>query len=90
MDSVPGTLAALRAEIATSVRMIRKKGGMSQAALGAIFGWSQSTIAEIESGRRRLELAEFIVMAQVLKLSACEELSSLLARLYGDDFKTHS
>ncbi len=41
----------------------RKKAGLTQAALGERLGWTQSIIAKIESGERRLDVVEFFTLA---------------------------
>lgn len=47
--------------------------------LPAWLGWDQTTLAKVETGRRRLDLVEFMELAKALKL----EPMKLFARIVG-------
>lgn len=46
----------------------RREAKLTQQDLAANLGWHRSTIAKIESGERRVDVDEFITIAQALKL----------------------
>src|SRR5438105_1044575 len=45
---------ALANVVARSVRAERARRGLSQSELGALLGWSQTKVSQVESGARRL------------------------------------
>ncbi|MGH8490461.1 MAG: helix-turn-helix domain-containing protein [Gammaproteobacteria bacterium] len=46
----------------------RKSKGLSQAALAERLGWLQTVISKYERGERRLDLIEFLDVAQALEI----------------------
>ena len=58
--------------IVTVLTASRREAGLTQrdlvARLPAWLGWDQTTLAKVESGRRRLDLVEFMEIAKALKL----------------------
>ncbi|MGH8467836.1 MAG: helix-turn-helix domain-containing protein [Gammaproteobacteria bacterium] len=46
----------------------RKSRGLSQAALAERLGWLQTVISKYERGERRLDLIEFLDVAQALEI----------------------
>lgn len=57
----------------------RKKAGLSQAALAAALGRYQSVIAAMESGSRRIDVVEFLDIAEVVGFDIHEMIDALLA-----------
>lgn len=56
----------------------RKAAKLSQAELATRLKTSQTAIARIESGERRVDVVEFIDMARVLRIDPREVLSELM------------
>lgn len=54
------------ANLGALLRERRRKAGLTQAKLAKRLGWLQSAIAEIEGGRRRLDVLELISYAEAL------------------------
>lgn len=48
------------------LREAREAAGLKQAELGKLLGKTQSTIAKIEKGERRLDVVEFLEVADAL------------------------
>jgi DNA-binding XRE family transcriptional regulator len=46
----------------------RRQAGLTQEDLAKRLGWNKSTIAKIESGERRLDVPEFIFIAEALEV----------------------
>jgi ribosome-binding protein aMBF1 (putative translation factor) len=59
------------------IQAARKEAGLSQRQLAAKMKVSQSMIATIESGQRRMDVVEFMDFARVLRIDSTE----LLARI---------
>lgn len=57
----------------------RKKAGLSQAALADALGRFQSVIAAMESGSRRIDVVEFLDIAEVVGFDIHEMIDALLA-----------
>lgn len=57
----------------------RKKAGLSQAALADALGRYQSVIAAMESGSRRIDVVEFLDIAEVVGFDIHEMIDALLA-----------
>lgn len=57
----------------------RKKAGLSQAALADALGRYQSVIAAMESGSRRIDVVEFLDIAEVVGFDIHEVIDALLA-----------
>ena len=57
----------------------RKKAGLSQAALADALGRYQSVIAAMESGSRRIDVVEFLDIAEVVGFDVHEMIDALLA-----------
>lgn len=58
----PGQLALVR-----ELRQARERLGLSQAELAAELGCHQSFVARIESGQRRIDVPEFLILCRVLR-----------------------
>lgn len=56
-----------RLELALALAALRKKSGMSQKALGALLGTTQSVIARIEAGRENCTIDTVSRIAAALK-----------------------
>ncbi|MCT4575728.1 helix-turn-helix transcriptional regulator [Donghicola sp.] len=57
----------------------RKKAGLSQKDLAAKLKHHQSFVARIESGERRIDVVEFIVLARAIGFDAFELLATVEA-----------
>jgi transcriptional regulator with XRE-family HTH domain len=57
----------------------RKKAGLSQAALADALGRYQSVIAAMESGSRRIDVVEFLDIAEAVGFDIHEMIDALLA-----------
>lgn len=57
----------------------RKKAGLSQAALADALGRYQSVVAAMESGSRRIDVVEFLDIAEVVGFDIHEMIDALLA-----------
>jgi len=71
--------------VGVRVRKLRMEAGMSQDALSAkcqAAGWdvSRGTFAKIEAGLRRVNDAEVVILAKVLKLTVADLLEGFPAR----------
>jgi transcriptional regulator with XRE-family HTH domain len=55
----------------------REAAGMTQAALAARLGQYQSFVARLESGQRRVDVAEFLEIAEALGFDAAKAISTL-------------
>jgi transcriptional regulator with XRE-family HTH domain len=75
--------------IAALAAQLRKRRGISQAALAEELGHDQSFISKIERGQRRMTLAELLHWAEALGISFTE-LSRELRSLWADLVKTES
>jgi transcriptional regulator with XRE-family HTH domain len=75
------TLKSLRSKwhraTITVVAASRREANLTQEQLADRIGWHRSKIARIESGERRLDVAEFITIASALRI----EPVTLLARV---------
>jgi len=60
---------ALANVVARSVRAERARRGMSQTELGALLGWSQTKVSQVESGARRLYAHELPEVCTALEIS---------------------
>ena len=56
----------------------RKHGKLSQHEVAVRLKTSQTVIARIEIGERRIDVVEFIDLARVLKIDPCEVLAQLM------------
>jgi transcriptional regulator with XRE-family HTH domain len=54
--------------VVTVITASRREANMTQDDLAGRLGWHRSTIAKIEAGERRLDVAEFISIAGALKV----------------------
>jgi transcriptional regulator with XRE-family HTH domain len=59
----------------------REAGGMSQAQLAQKLGRVQSVVAKTETGRRRLDVVEFIELAKALGVSPQRLFEGVLSQL---------
>lgn len=60
---------------------IRKKAGMTQAHLANLLGKPQSFVAKYENGERRLDVIEFLSIAEVLNVDSYDVIRSLSAKI---------
>lgn len=65
--------------LGTLLRQRRNERGMTQAQIADSMGWLQSSIAELEAGRRRLDVIEFLAYAEVLRCNPTELLDDVIA-----------
>jgi transcriptional regulator with XRE-family HTH domain len=63
--------------VVTVVAASRREANLTQEGLAAAIGWHRSKIAKIESGERRIDVPEFIKIAEALSI----EPTWLLARV---------
>ncbi len=54
--------------VITVIAATRREADLTQEDLAGRLGWHRSTIAKIEAGERRLDVAEFILIAGALKV----------------------
>lgn len=73
----PRRLAATYAQFRTALAKARKEAGLTQAALAAKLGRPQSFISKYESGERRLDVVEFMEVAQAVGFDASKLLGKL-------------
>lgn len=71
----------LAAALARGIRAERARAGLTHAQLAAAVGWSQTTVSEIELGRRVLPAED---LAEVCRSLGCS-LGQLLAAAHPDD-----
>ena len=64
--------------LCAALRSARKAARLSQDELASRLKTSQTVIARIESGERRVDVVEFIDMARALRLDPREVLSELM------------
>jgi transcriptional regulator with XRE-family HTH domain len=55
----------------------RQAAGLTQSELANLLGEYQSFVARLESGQRRLDVIEFIDLAEILKFDPAREISAL-------------
>ncbi|MCA1300677.1 helix-turn-helix domain-containing protein [Stappia indica] len=56
----------------------REKAGLTQTELAEKIGEYQSFVARLESGQRRIDVVEFLELAEVLGFDECELLKSVM------------
>jgi transcriptional regulator with XRE-family HTH domain len=66
---IAGVSDALANVVARSVRAERARRGLSQSQLGERLGWSQSKVAAVESGARRLYAHELPDVCSALEVT---------------------
>ena len=59
---------------------LRKSKNFTQAEIAQRLGRQQSFVAKYEGGERRLDVVEFIEVAQALEVDPCELLADLVQR----------
>jgi transcriptional regulator with XRE-family HTH domain len=65
--------------IAAVITACRRDAGLKQAQLAEAIGWTQSTLARIESGERIVAAAELFYIAKALKLDPVKLFSRIAA-----------
>jgi len=65
--------------VVTVITASRREANLTQEQLAARLGWHRSTIAKIEAGERRLDVAEFITIATALKIEPAALFSRVLS-----------
>ena len=68
-------------ELVDGLRRIRKDLGLTQVALAEALGWPQQRLSAVESGSRRLDVMEYVVLADKLGLPPDRALALILALL---------
>ncbi|WP_407049208.1 multiprotein-bridging factor 1 family protein [Methyloraptor flagellatus] len=58
----------------------REAAGLTQAELADALGEYQSFVARLESGQRRVDVIEFILLSEILKFNPGEEISLVMNR----------
>lgn len=66
-------------EFVTRLRTMRESKGKSQTELARELGWPQQRLSAIESGSRRLDVLEFVKLAEALQCSPLELLKLISA-----------
>jgi len=61
--------------VADSVRAVRERHGTSQQELADALGWTQSTVARIESGQRAISIGELVALSWALNVAPAYLLS---------------
>jgi transcriptional regulator with XRE-family HTH domain len=64
--------------VATVIAASRREVGLTQEDLADALHWHRSRIAYIESGQRRVDVAEFIAIALALQLDPAQLLGRVL------------
>lgn len=59
----------------------RKAKGLSQASLAGRLGWLQTAVSKYERGERRLDLVEFLDVAQALEIDPHKVIRQLKAKI---------
>lgn len=70
-------LAATYTEFRKALVKARKEAGLTQAALAAKLGRPQSFISKYENGERRLDVVEFVEVAEAIGFDATKFLTKL-------------
>ena len=65
------------------LREERKRRRLSQAEVAATYGWSQSVIAKIEQGERRLDVVEFLWLVRAMGADPIKILALVTKRSRG-------
>jgi transcriptional regulator with XRE-family HTH domain len=55
--------------VITVIAATRREAGLTQDDLASKLRWHRSTIAKIEAGERRVDVSEFIKIAEALKIA---------------------
>jgi transcriptional regulator with XRE-family HTH domain len=82
-DDVPAKPESVDELIAANVRSVRAHRHDRQADVAADLGWTQSMVADLENGRRRVTMADIIKLCRVLEV----DLRALLNGLDGEDLR---
>ena len=64
--------------VVTVVAASRREANLTQEGLAADIGWHRSKISKIESGERRIDVPEFILIAQALSIVPTDLLARVL------------
>lgn len=52
-----------------AIQLTRRQQGLSQEVVAELMGWSIDIVSNVEKGRRKISVAEFIVLAEQIGLS---------------------
>lgn len=75
---MPKTLwSEAQSALVTALVLARRNSGLSQAALAKKLRCQQSLIARIESGERRIDLVELVIIGRAIGLDPAETLLSV-------------
>jgi transcriptional regulator with XRE-family HTH domain len=55
----------------------REEAGVTQTALATSIKWQQTDISKVERGERRLDVAEFLIFAEALKIDPSDFIRQL-------------
>jgi transcriptional regulator with XRE-family HTH domain len=76
------TLKSLRSKwhraVVTVVAASRREAGLTQEQLAGRIGWHRSKIGKVEAGERRLDVAEFITIAEALEIEPATLISRVI------------
>lgn len=61
--------------LGTALRARREKAGLTQAEVAKVLGWSHSAVTDVEGGRRRLNVFEFIDYVRAIGFDPVEVFS---------------
>jgi hypothetical protein len=64
--AMPEIAGSVSARIGKGVKRLRHASGLTQTSLSKRIGWPQSKIAEIEGGKRRMYLDDFLILLDAL------------------------
>jgi transcriptional regulator with XRE-family HTH domain len=81
MRNVPKTLRTRRHEVLCTVIVeARKAAGLSQRQLATKLRWQQSSVAALERRERRVDVVEFLQLAEALDVPPLELLALVILR----------
>ncbi len=63
---MPERVSGVAERIGGGLKRLRKSSGLTQTAAAERVGWRQSKIAEIETGRRKISLEDFLTLVGAL------------------------
>jgi transcriptional regulator with XRE-family HTH domain len=68
----------LNSRVGIILKATREDLGLSQAKLAGILGWTRNMVANLESGRRTLTFADFVVVARAFNIDPEKMLRRIL------------
>ena len=70
---------SVSSELGSRIRLYRQAKGISLAALSELVGKSKATLSKYENGERRLDIVEFLEIADCIGIDAAEFIKKLQA-----------